>query len=89
MNASNLIDFYNEFATEEKCAEFLIEQRWHGEITCPKCGTIGVKIYKLASGRLKCAVVVKPFTVRVGTVFEDSMTTTTKVALCNLPYLQA
>jgi len=73
MNAGNLIDFYNEFATEEKCAEFLIQQRWGDEITCPKCGTIGIKAYRLKSGRLKCAECRKPFTVRMGTIFEDSM----------------
>jgi transposase-like protein len=72
MNATNLIDFYNEFATEEKCAEFLAQQRWGNEITCPKCGVIGIKAYKLASGRLKCATCRNPFTVRMGSVFEDS-----------------
>ncbi len=72
MKADNLIDFYNEFATEEKCAEFLAKQRWGNEIICPKCGTVGIKAYKLASGRLKCAECRKPFTVRMGSVFEDS-----------------
>jgi len=72
MNAGNLIDFYNEFPNEEKCAEFLAKQRWGDTITCPKCGTIGIKAYKLASGRLKCATCRQPFTVRLGSVFEDS-----------------
>ncbi|HSW77956.1 MAG TPA: IS1595 family transposase [Candidatus Chromulinivoraceae bacterium] len=72
MNATNLIEFYNEFATEEKCQDFLAKQRWGDEIVCPKCGTIGVKAYKLASGRLKCAECRSPFTVRMGSVFEDS-----------------
>lgn len=72
MKADNLIDFYNEFATEEKCVEFLAKQRWGGKIICPKCGTVGVKAYKLASSRLKCAECRKPFTVRMGSVFEDS-----------------
>lgn len=72
MDAVNLIDFYNEFATEEKCADFLAKQRWGNEIICPKCGTVGIKAYKLASGRLKCADCRKPFTVRMGSFFEDS-----------------
>ncbi len=72
MEATNLIEFYNEFATEEKCQDFLARQRWGDEIVCPKCGTIGVKAYKLASGRLKCAECRGPFTVRMGSVFEDS-----------------
>jgi transposase-like protein len=72
MEATNLIEFYNEFATEEKCQDFLAKQRWGDEIICPKCGTVGVKAYKLASGRLKCAECRSPFTVRMGSVFEDS-----------------
>jgi transposase-like protein len=72
MEATNLIEFYNSFATEEKCQEFLAKQRWGDEIICPKCGTVGIKAYKLASGRLKCAACRKPFTVRMGSVFEDS-----------------
>jgi transposase-like protein len=72
MEATNLIEFYNEFATEEKCQDFLAKQRWSDEIVCPKCGTVGIKAYKLASGRLKCADCRNPFTVRMGSVFEDS-----------------
>jgi transposase-like protein len=72
MEATNLIEFYNQFASEEKCQEFLIRQRWGDEIVCPKCGVVGVKAYRLASGRLKCAECRKPFTVRMGSVFEDS-----------------
>jgi transposase-like protein len=72
MEATNLIEFYNEFATEEKCQDFLAKQRWGDEIICPKCGTVGIKAYKLTSGRLKCAECRSPFTVRMGSVFEDS-----------------
>jgi len=72
MKADNLIDFYNQFATEEKCVDFLIQQRWGNEIVCPKCGTVGIKAYKLASGRMKCAECRNPFTARMGSVFEDS-----------------
>lgn len=72
MNATNLIDFYNEFANEEKCADFLAKLRWGDKIICQKCGVIGVKVYKLASGRLKCAECRATFTVRMGSVFEDS-----------------
>jgi transposase-like protein len=73
MNAGNLIDFFNQFASEAKCAEFIAQQRWGNEIVCPKCGVVGIKAYKLVSGRLKCAECRKPFTVRIGTIFEDSM----------------
>lgn len=72
MEANNLIQFYSTFATEELCQEFLAKQRWGNEIICPKCGTVGIKVYKLASGRMKCADCRQPFTVRMGSVFEDS-----------------
>ena len=73
MSSGNLIEFYSEFATETKCAEFIAKQRWGNEIICPKCGLVGIKAYKLTSGRLKCAECRQPFTVRMGTIFEDSM----------------
>ena len=41
-------------------------------MTCPKCGEIDVKVYKLASGRYKCASCRNTFTVRAKSVFEDS-----------------
>lgn len=72
MEAFNLIQFYNSFATEEQCQKFLFEQRWSNGVICPKCGEIGVKYYKLASGRMKCASCRSTFTVRMGSIFEES-----------------
>lgn len=72
MEAFNLIQFYNSFATEELCQKFLFEQRWSNGVVCPKCGEIGVKTYKLKSGRLKCASCRNTFTVRMGSIFEES-----------------
>lgn len=72
MEAFNLIQFYDSFATEEQCQKFLFEQRWSDGVTCPKCGEIGIKYYKLASGRMKCASCRNPFTVRMGIIFEES-----------------
>jgi transposase-like protein len=72
MEITNFIDLYTKFPNEAECQAFLAQRRWGKEITCPKCGTIGVKVYKLKSGRLKCADCRQPFTVRVGSVFEDS-----------------
>jgi transposase-like protein len=72
MEAFNLIQFYNSFATEELCQKFLFEQRWSNGVVCPKCGEIGVKTYKLKSGRLKCSSCRNTFTVRMGSIFEES-----------------
>ena len=69
----NLIDFYKRFPDEKACRDYLQEMRWGDNSSCPKCGVIGAKIYKLKDTRLlKCGVCRQPFSVRVGTVFEDS-----------------
>jgi transposase-like protein len=69
----NLISFYKQFPDEQACRDFLQNARWGSTTTCPKCGAADTKIYKLKDSRLlKCAACRKPFSVRVGTVFEDS-----------------
>lgn len=72
METLNLIQFYQTFGTEEQCQDFLFKQRWANGAICPKCGEIDVRTYKLASGRYKCASCRSTFTVRAGTVFEES-----------------
>lgn len=72
MEAFNLIKFYQKFGTEEQCQDFIFNSRWGNGVTCPKCGEIDVKTYKLASGRYKCASCRSTFTVRTNSVFEDS-----------------
>ncbi len=71
MNLS-LIDFFAQFPTEQACRDYLEKTRWGKRITCPKCGVIG-NAYKYFDGRLyKCGDCRRQFTVRVGTIFEDS-----------------
>jgi transposase-like protein len=72
MESLNLIQFYQTFGTEKQCQNFLFKQRWSDGVTCPKCGEIDIKIYKLASGRIKCASCRNTFTVRTRSIFEDS-----------------
>ncbi len=72
MESFNLIQFYQKLGTEEQCQDFLFKSRWAHGVTCPKCGEIDVKTYKLASGRIKCASCRNTFTVRTRSVFEDS-----------------
>jgi len=71
--ATNLINFYKQFPDEQACRDFLQNARWGSVTMCPKCGVSDTKIYKLKDSRLlKCATCRRPFSVRVGTVFEDS-----------------
>ena len=70
---SNLKELFAKFSDEAKCREFLIQQRWNGVPTCPKCGS--TKAYKIENGkRFKCAnnKCYSKFSVTIGTVFEAS-----------------
>ncbi len=79
MNA-NLITLSSCFSDEEAAVETLEEIRWPNGVECPHCGH--GKVYHLkkkpgtttrSSRKLwKCASCRKQFSVRVGTIFEDS-----------------
>ena len=76
MEDMNLIELLDRFPDEQSCRDFIQERRWPDEITCPQCGVIG-KAYKYTSGKnagklFKCASCRQQFTVRVGSIFEDS-----------------
>jgi transposase-like protein len=78
MNLDNLAD---HFSSEEKAREYLEQLLWPNGAVCPHCGLVG-KSYRLAPqeggkshvrpGVWKCGVCRKQFTVKVGTIFEDS-----------------
>lgn len=63
--------------TEEDCRLYLEDMRWHGEPVCPHCGSVSKHHYKLTQngefkGLYKCKDCRERFTVRQGTMFEDS-----------------
>lgn len=63
-------------ADEDKARSLFESLRWPNGPVCPHCGS-AVKIYRLEGkttrpGLLKCGACRKQFTVRVGTIFEDS-----------------
>ena len=72
------------FGDAEKCHEFMVSMRWPEEIQCPNCDSkdIGklVVVTKNRKGELiksprrvwNCKNCRKQFTVKVGTIFEDS-----------------
>lgn len=67
----SLLDFQQEFNTEEACVAFLEQQRWKKGRFCPHCGSY--RTYKFKDGKLfKCQDCKKQFTVKVGTIFSDS-----------------
>lgn len=67
----NLIEFYNKFATEQSCLDYLEKARWGEKPQCAHCAS--EKVYKFKSGKLwKCGTCKKQFTVKIGTIFSDS-----------------
>jgi transposase-like protein len=71
-NFKGIVDFLKRFPDEESCISYLIQARWDDKPVCPHCES-DRKIYKIKGGRiLTCADCRKQFTVKVGTIFEDS-----------------
>ena len=60
------------FKDEKVCVEHLAKLRWPKGVVCPVCGSTR-KIYKLTRGHnYKCADCINEFSVRKGTIFEES-----------------
>lgn len=71
-NLTNLIDVIERFPDEKSCRDYLIETRWNNKPICYYCGN-DKKIYKINEGKtLKCSRCRKQFSVKVGTIFENS-----------------
>lgn len=68
-----LIDLFTYFAEEKTCREYLAQIRWEGKPKCPYADCGHDKVFTYKNGLLyKCAKCRKQFSVRVGTMFEDS-----------------
>lgn len=75
----NIFDFQKEFSTEEKCREYLEQQRWNGTPACPYCGSINV--HRFPNGKIfKCREkgCRNKFSVTVGTIYENTKIPLTK-----------
>ena len=61
------------FADEDRCIAYLVQQRWPQGVTCPTCGSDKVH-YLAKQRRWKCKTkhARQQFSVKVGTVMEDS-----------------
>jgi transposase-like protein len=76
----NLATMNELFASEDKAREFLETRRWPNGPVCPHCQS--TQIYKLTGkegsknpvspGVYKCGKCREKFTVRIGTIYEDS-----------------
>lgn len=70
-NFKNIIDLLlNIFPTEQSCIDYFVENRWNGKPISPFDSTS--QVYKCANNRYRCKNTGKYFSVRTGTVFENS-----------------
>ncbi len=59
------------FADEQVCIDTIAKMRWPNGPVCPKCGH-GEHYYLATQKRWKCKKCAKQFSVKAGTIFEDS-----------------
>jgi transposase-like protein len=59
------------FSDEQICIDTIAKMRWANGPVCPKCGH-GEHYYLATQKRWKCKKCAKQFSVKVGTIFEDS-----------------
>ncbi|MBS1593586.1 MAG: IS1595 family transposase [Bacteroidetes bacterium] len=70
---NNLIDLLTFFKDEQVCRDYLELSRWGDQLACPYKDCQSHNIYKYESGKLyKCNKCMRKYSVRVGTMFEDS-----------------
>jgi transposase-like protein len=68
---TTLVGAIRYFADPDKCLSFVAGLRWPAGPTCPRCGAVEPLFLK--TRRLwKCRACKKQFSVKVGTIFEDS-----------------
>ena len=60
------------FGDAEKCHDFMVAMRWPDKIACPHCGSGNIGKLVLPRRIWNCKECRKQFTVKVGTIFEDS-----------------
>ena len=73
-NPETLLDAVRYFSDPQICFETMLAVKWpDGKVVCPKCGADRVGVVK-SRQKLQCKVVGcrKQFSVKVGTIFEDS-----------------
>ncbi len=66
-----ILELMKVFSSEEVCRQHLRKLRWDAGEYCPYCGC--EKIYEFKDGiSFKCSDCRKRFSIKVGTIFEDT-----------------
>lgn len=72
-NPQILIEAIRHFSDLDVATEYVASLRWPDGAVCPACGLVDEKHYYLKTRRVwKCRSCYKQFSVKVGTIFEDS-----------------
>ena len=69
---NNVLGLLKAFPDEAACADHLAALRWPDGITCPLCGSTRHFTRLSRPGKYKCGDCTKQFSVRKGTVYEES-----------------
>ena len=76
-------EFYREFPDEQVCKDFIVQERWNGNPICPHCGHD--KVYEIRDGMgYKCAECKERFSVRTGSLLENSRLPLQTLVACHL-----
>lgn len=68
-----LVDLLTYFDSEQVCRDYLEAIRWGTDLKCAYKDCDGDKVFKFGNGKVyKCAKCKRQYSVRVGTIFEDS-----------------
>ena len=79
----SLIEAVQEFGDNAKAEAWLVAQRWPDGIRCPYCDSDAISLHKSErkTPQYRCRSCRKDFTVKVGTIMEDSRLSLSKWAL--------
>ena len=72
MNFHNLIELTDFFKIEDDCIKYLYERRIKNNIPCHYCGCKNCSYLPKNSSRIRCRKCKRLYSVRVGTIFQDS-----------------
>ena len=68
----NLLEFQKTFSTEIKCIRYLEKLRWNNKPVCFRCGENDRSSFLKKAGLYSCGRCRSQFSIRKGTIFEDS-----------------
>ncbi len=71
-NPKTLQEAIKYFSDPDRAHAMVVAARWPNGIACPHCGTLDEHTYLANYRRWKCKGCKKQFTVKLGTIFEDS-----------------